>query len=252
MKALLLTAGFGTRLGDLTREVPKPLLDVVGRPMVEYIVRHLVDCGCRRLAMNLHFKPQAFRQHFGGGRDYGLRIDYSHESELLGTAGGARKLIDHVGRDSAVLVHYGDVVTNHNHAALLRFHREHDALATMLVHERQRSNSVVERDDEGRVLRFWERPSETQHNQLTSCWVNSGVCVLEPEVFDWIVSDAPSDLPSDLFPRLVETGRLFSMPLDGYRVAVDSADRLSVLRRDVASGACTFNWQRGLVTTKAA
>src|SRR5579871_899511 len=146
MKAMVLCAGFGTRLGDLTREIPKPMLDLHGRPMLEYILANLRQHGFGEIGLNLHFMPEAIRDHFGDGSQFGLEIEYSYEPQLLGTAGGTKKMERFFrgseGTSEPFLIHYGDVVTNQDFTAMLDFHRQRNALATLLVHERTRSNSV--------------------------------------------------------------------------------------------------------------
>jgi mannose-1-phosphate guanylyltransferase len=92
MKAMVLSAGYGTRLGDLTREIPKPMLDVNGHPILTYILANLKKHGFTEVAINLHFRPELIREYFGDGKNIGLRLTYSYEPELLGTAGGVKNV----------------------------------------------------------------------------------------------------------------------------------------------------------------
>ena len=92
MKAMVLCAGYGTRLGDLTREIPKPMLPLGDRPMLEYILCHLKRHGFDQVAVNLHFMPEVIQNHFADGARWGVRLTYSHEPQLLGTAGGTKKM----------------------------------------------------------------------------------------------------------------------------------------------------------------
>jgi len=235
MKAMVLCAGYGVRLGEHTRETPKPMLLLGDRPLLDYILRHLVKHGFDEIALNLHFLPEAIQGRFGDGRRCGCRLTYSCEAELLGTAGGVRKMAGFLAGGD-FLVHYGDVVTSQDLTAMLRFHRQRRALATLLVHERARSNSVVALDDEGRVSAFLERPTEDQRLAIQSSWVYSGVVLGTPELFDFVPPTTPSDLPRDVFPALAATGRLFGFPLTGYRCAVDSPQRLAEARRAAQRG----------------
>ena len=134
------------------------------------------------------------------------------------------------------LVHYGDVVTNQDFHAMSEFHRRQNALATLLVHERARSNSIVNIDTEGRIERFLERPTEAERGGLTSSWVFSGVALRAPELLDVIPPGQFSDFPRDIFVRLAGTRKLFAFPLNGKRYAVDSPERLEEARRGVAAG----------------
>jgi NDP-sugar pyrophosphorylase family protein len=235
MKAIVLCAGYGTRLGDLTREIPKPMLRLGERPLVEYTVRHLVRQGFDSIAMNLSFMPDVIPAYFGDGARWGARLCYFQEVELLGTAGGVKNMADFVG-DDAVLVHYGDVLTNQDFSPMLQFHEQHRAIATLLVHQRARSNSAIDVDPEGRIVRFLERPTEEQRRTVSSPWVFSGVAICTAELIGAIPPSPPCDLPRDVFTSLVETGRLFAFPLSGDRCAVDSPERLDEARAAAIQG----------------
>ncbi len=236
---MVLCAGYGTRLGDLTREIPKPMLRLGRRPMLEYILCHLRRHGFDQIGLNLHFMPEAIRGYFGDGSRWGLRIEYSHEPQLLGTAGGTKKMepfLRQADARSPFLVHYGDVITNHDFTAMLEFHRQKETMATLLVHKRARSNSVVSIDATGRIERFLERPSEAERGAVTSSWVFSGIAICEPELLDLVPAITPCDFPRDVFVPLAGTGRLFACPLTGKRCAVDSPQRMDEARRGAAAG----------------
>jgi mannose-1-phosphate guanylyltransferase/phosphomannomutase len=238
MKAMVLAAGFGTRLGDLTRDLPKPMLPIAGHPLLAYLLGHLRSQGFNEVAINLHFHPEAIRDHFGDGSRWGMRLTYSLEETLLGTAGGVRNIAAYFRSESEFLVQYGDVITDQDFAPLLKLHRERNALATLLVHERARSNSMVEIAADGRITGFLERPTDAERERIRSSWVNSGVCLCSPEILDLIPDGRPSDFPRDVFRPLLTTGRLFAVPLSGYRCAIDSPERLASAREAIASGQC--------------
>jgi NDP-sugar pyrophosphorylase family protein len=238
MKAMVLCAGYGTRLGDLTREVPKPMLRLGRRPMLEYILRHLKRHGFDQIGLNLHFMPEAIRGCFGDGSRLGLRIRYAYEPQLLGTAGGTKNMEAFLrrGEQAPFLVHYGDVVTNQNFTAMLDFHRKNRALATLLVHRRAMSNSVVYVDADGRIERFLERPSETRRENMAASWVFSGVAICEPQILDLVPAGQFRDFPRDIFMPLAGSQKFFAFPLAGKRCAVDSPQRLEEARRCAAEG----------------
>ncbi len=244
MKAMVLCAGYGTRLGDLTREIPKPMLPLGGapstlgrgRPMLEYILCHLRRHGFDEVAVNLHFMPEAIQNHFADGARWGLCLTYSHEPQLLGTAGGTKKMESFFQGDEPFLVQYGDIVTNQDFTAMLRFHRERKALATLLVHQRARSNSALSVDAMGRIERFLERPSDAEWSTVAGAWVFSGITICQPELLEMIAAETFCDFPRDVFVRLTATRRLFAFPLTGQRTAVDSPERLAEARRQVAEG----------------
>jgi NDP-sugar pyrophosphorylase family protein len=227
MKAMVLCAGYGTRLGQLTREIPKPMLSIGDAPLLAYILGNLKRHGFTDIAINLHFKPEMIRDYFGDGTHAGLTLAYSFEPELLGTAGGLKNVEQFFRDEKEFLVHYGDILTNQDFTAMLECHREKDALATLLLHQRNKSNSIVTLDDQNRIISFLERPDEAGREGHTSRWVNSGICICHPEILNSIPPRTGSDLPRDIFPKLVDTGRLFGFPLTGYRCAIDSPERLA-------------------------
>jgi mannose-1-phosphate guanylyltransferase/phosphomannomutase len=235
MKAMVLCAGYGTRLGRLVEETPKPMLRLGERPMLEYILRNLARHGFDEVAVNLHFRPEVIRDYLGDGSRLGIRLVYSEEPELLGTAGGVKKMAAFFAGEP-FLVHYGDVVTNQDFGAMFRFHRDRGALATLLVHQRARSNSVIGLDDEHRIVAFLERPDESQRQTLVSPWANSGIAICEAELIEAIPDGRACDLPRDVYSNLIGSRRLLAFPLTGFRCAVDSPDRLEEARRAAAAG----------------
>jgi len=212
------------------------MLQAGGRPILELILRHLVGQGISDIAVNLHFRPDVIRSHFGDGAAVGARIHWSYEQELQGTAGGVREVADFLSLTSEFVIHYGDVVTTQDLRAMLSFHRTRGALATMLVHRRQRSNSIAVLAPDGRVERFLERPSEAERAGADSRFVFSGVCICSREVIDLIPRVGSYDLPRDVFPELVAGGDLYAFELEGFRCAVDSEERLELLREACVNG----------------
>jgi NDP-sugar pyrophosphorylase family protein len=235
---MVLCAGYGTRLGDLTREIPKPMLSLGERPLLAYLLANLRARDFTEIAINLHFLPEVIPGYFGDGAGMNVALTYVREEKLLGTAGGIKNMETFLGGSDPFLVQYGDVLTDQDFSAMLRFHRERLALATLLVHHRARSNSVVTMDAEGRIIGFLERPAEEQRRGVESNWVNSGICLCRPEVFNHIPAGTVCDLPRDIFPKLIATGRIFGFPLSGYRCAIDSPQRLEEARAAIAEGRC--------------
>ena len=238
MKAMVLCAGLGTRLGELTREIPKPMLDLQGQPLLAYLLGNLRRHGFDQIVINVHFKPELIRDHFGDGMGHQLALTYAYEPKLLGTAGGVKNVEGFLRNEPIFLVHYGDILTDQDFTAMLAFHRERRALATLLVHQRVKSNSIVNLDDTGRITGFLERPDEQSRAGQSSRWVNSGVCICAPEVLEAIPGGVPCDLPRDIFPKLIASGRVYGFALTGYRCAIDSPERLAEARAAQAEGRC--------------
>jgi NDP-sugar pyrophosphorylase family protein len=241
MKSIVLCAGYGTRLGDLTTSIPKAMLPIGKRPLLEYILRNLKRHNFSEIVINLHFKAETIRGFVGDGSRFGLKVQYSYEENLLGTAGAVKKMERFLRDKASFLVHYGDIVTDQDFGQMLRFHQDRNALTTILLHQRKNSNSVVQLNADNRITDFLERPSDADRQGIESNWVNSGIYICHPDIIDYIPPKQECDFPRDVFTRLVDSGRLWGWPLSGYRCAVDSSKRLAEVRSAVASGRMTIS-----------
>jgi mannose-1-phosphate guanylyltransferase len=210
MKAMILAAGLGTRLRPLTEEISKPMVPIVNRPVMEHIVDLLARHGFHEVYVNLHYYPDVIRHHFGDGSDWGLSLGYSFEEELLGTAGGVKKLEEEL-RGDTFLVISGDALTDLDLTGLLAFHKGHGAIATLVITQVNDPSKygVVITGDGDLITGFQEKPS---HEEALSYVANSGIYVFQPEVFE-MIPDGFYDFGSQLFPRFLEEGIDFY----GYR-----------------------------------
>ena len=233
MKAMILCAGYGSRLGELTRNTPKPLLRVGGNALVDYILANLQKHGCSEVLINLHHHADQIRSGLESWAARGVSITYSHEETLLGTAGALKNVEPFFAQEEAFLIHYGDIITDLNLTRMLHFHRERNAAATLLVHARQKSNSALSFDENYCVKQFVERPPEAFWKTVKTAWVNSGILILSPRVMALIPASVPSDWPRDIFPKLIQSQSLYAYCLDAYRIAVDSPERLAQLESDI-------------------
>jgi NDP-sugar pyrophosphorylase family protein len=227
-KALVLCGGYGTRLGKLTQALPKPLLPVGDVPLVGHTLALLAHHGIDQVAINTHFLPEAVEDALEDGARFGVDLHYAHEPKLLGTAGALANLRDYFADASTILVIYGDLLTDQDLRELVDQHERHSALATLLLHRRERSNSIVAMDADGRLSAFLERPSDEVRRRAgigKDAWVNSGVQVISPELLAEIPDGVALDLPKDVYAHRVAEGRFFGVPLTGYRCAIDSPER---------------------------
>ncbi|MEW6750683.1 MAG: NDP-sugar synthase [Candidatus Latescibacterota bacterium] len=235
MKALLLAAGRGSRLGALTGDCPKPMLPVGGLPILEHAVRLLARHGFDDLVINLHYRPERIRAHFGDGRGWGVRIAYSLETELQGTAGAARRVAAWL--DRTFLVYYGDNLTNFDLTDLWQAHRRLRAAATLglLWMDEPTTRGIVGLAADGRVERFLEKPTADQ--VFPGYLVNAGVYVLEPAVLRHVPGTGPNDFGQDVFPRLLADGEgLYGHRLQGQLYSTDTPERYAEACRAVDSG----------------
>jgi NDP-sugar pyrophosphorylase family protein len=233
VKALVLCAGYGRRLGDLTRDRPKPLLEVGELAIVEHILHGLAARSFTDVWINLHHHAAQFPARLGDGSAYGLRIRWLIEAEPLGTAGTVSSMRAQIG-DEPLLVHYGDILTDHDLGGLMSTHLRSGAWSTILVHDRPGSNSIAVLGAGDRVDAFLERPSIPVIGPQQ--WAFSGICVLSPSAILGIPRGGRPDLPAHVFPVLAERGLLHAQRLAGFRCAIDSPERLDIARRALASG----------------
>jgi mannose-1-phosphate guanylyltransferase/mannose-1-phosphate guanylyltransferase/phosphomannomutase len=202
MKAMLLAAGLGTRLRPLTYELPKPMVPVLGRPVMEHILRLLARHGFDDVVANLHYFPDLIRDRFGDGSEYGLRLVYSYEPELMGTAGGVRNVRDHFGGETFLIIS-GDALTDIDLTALWRAHKEKGGIATLALKRVDDPSQlgVVIVDEHGRIQGFQEKPDPAE---ALSNLGNCGIYVFEPEIFDFFPEPEFVDWAMDVFPKLLE------------------------------------------------
>ncbi len=239
MKALVLCGGFGTRLGALCSDRPKPLLEVGQLALVEHTLLRLRAAGLSEVFVNLHFGAEQLQARLGDGSRYGVCLEYFAETSLLGTAGTPRALATRAG-EHGLLVHYGDVLSEHPLGELVERHVASRARARIVIHERAGSNSRVVLGAEDRVERFLERPSVTASDASPSPWAFSGICVLSRECLMSLPDVPGADLPRDVFPALAAAGELFAERHVGYRCAIDSPARLESARDAWKTGALTL------------
>lgn len=240
MKAMVLCAGFGTRLGELTQETPKPMLKAAGVPLADYILANLRKHGFTQVMVNLHCHADKIRAGLRDWSNKGVALSFSFEEALLGTAGAVKKVESYFSKEKEFLVHYGDVVTDVDLTKMVEFHRKKNALGTLLVHPRRKSNSSIAFDEDACIRHFVERPPEEFWKNINQTWVNSGVMLFSPRVLDFIPEIGPADWPRDVFPGLISERGLYAFCLENsYRMAVDSTDRLTQLENDIQSGQFT-------------
>ncbi|OFW77660.1 MAG: hypothetical protein A2201_00650 [Alicyclobacillus sp. RIFOXYA1_FULL_53_8] len=210
MKAVIMAGGKGTRLRPLTQGMPKPMLKLLHRPTLEYIVELLASHGITDIAMTLCYLPETIRNHFGDGNNFGVNIQYLEEQVPLGTAGGVKQMDWFL--DDTFVVMSGDGVMDFDLGEAIAAHRQGRALATILLKrvECPKGYGVVEVDDDGRIAKFVEKPRTWIEG--ISYLINTGVYILEPEVFDFIPQAIAYDFGKDLFPSLLQLG----VPLCGF------------------------------------
>lgn len=239
MKAVVLAAGKGSRLGGVTASVPKPMLPVRGRPVLEHNIRWLAEWGVRDLYLNLHHLPDVIENHFGDGERFGVRIRYSRETELLGTAGAVGRIADtwwQAGDAEPFLVVYGDNLLTYDLGAVRRFFTERPGAAGVIVvypKEDVSLSGIVVTGADDRIQRFIEKPAPAER---ISHLVNTGLYLLSADTLAYIPRDRPQDYGHDIFPRMVADGApLYACQCPGTLTAIDTPE----LWRNAAGGQVT-------------
>jgi len=214
MKAMILAAGQGTRLRPLTDHIPKCMVSIGGKPVLEHTIEWLRRYGVTEIIINLHHLPEAIRGYFGDGQKWGVRITYSLEHRPLGTAGGVRNVAWLF--DGPFFVWYGDNLSTCDLSRLYQFHQAKGGLATIALHHRDdpTQSGIVALDEDDRIVRILEKP---RLDQVFSHWVSAGIFVLEPQVLEAIPAEGAPDFGRDVFPALLDHG----VSLYGYRMAGD-------------------------------
>ena len=204
MKAMVMAAGLGTRLRPLTDFLPKPMMPIANRPVLHHLLNLLVRHDVREVGINVHVNPEMLHVYFGDGSELGVSINWSHEPELLGTAGGTKKL-ESFWAGETILVTSGDGLHDIDVTALLGHHRRTGALATLAVKpvDDPSSYGVVILDRDTKIRGFQEKPRpEDARSNLANC----GVYVIEPELLERIPPDTFVDFGQDVWPNLVAAG----------------------------------------------
>ena len=216
MKAMILCAGKGTRLRPLTLSTPKPMIPLVDKPVMEYIIEHLRRHDVTDIAVNLSYLPERIHNYFRDGRNHGVDIFYSYEGEMvdgafageaIGSAGGLKKIQNETGFfDDTFLVLCGDAAVNLDIRSLVAEHKRRGALATIVLKNVDKKDvhkyGVVAQDATGRITKFQEKPKS---DEAISTTANTGIYIFEPEILNYIPDDREFDLGGELFPILAET-----------------------------------------------
>jgi mannose-1-phosphate guanylyltransferase/phosphomannomutase len=229
-----MAGGEGTRLRPLTYNQPKPLIPMGNRALMEHVVALLHRHGLRDIVVTVAFQGNAVRTYFGDGSEFGVNIAYAAEESPLGTAGSVRNAREEL--RETFLVISGDVLTDIDLSAVVKFHKDKSALATLAlisVPNPLEFGVVMARED-GRIERFLEKPT---WGQVFSDTINTGIYVFEPEIFDF-VPPGPMDFSLDVFPRVLEDGRgtLYGCQVAGYWEDVGTLEAYMRAHHDILDG----------------
>ena len=241
MRAVLMAGGAGTRLRPLTCDLPKPMVPILNRPIAEHIVNLLKRHHITEIIATLHYLPDALRDYFQDGREFGVQMTYAVEEEQpLGTAGCVKNIEELL--SETFLVISGDSITDFNLSAAIAFHRQKQAKATLVLTRVPNpiEFGVVITDEQQRIVRFLEKPSTSE---IFSDTINTGIYILEPEVLEYLPLKEECDFSKDLFPLLLaKKDPLYGYIAEGYWCDVGSLETYREAQYDALAGKVTLEF----------
>ncbi len=234
MKAVIMAGGFGTRIQPLTSSAPKPMIPLANRPIMLHIVELLKKHGISDMVMLLYHQPDIIKNFFRDGADFGIKTEYVTPLQDMGTAGAVKCAERFL--NERFLVISGDLLTDFNLKKIIDFHDDRKAMATITLTSVKDplQFGVVITDKERRITQFLEKPG---WGEVISDTINTGIYVLEPEVFRYIPEGENFDFSQDLFPKLLENGdSLFGYPVKGYWRDIGNTDSYREAHHDIFHG----------------
>lgn len=232
MKAVIIAGGRGERLKPITVTLPKVMVKVKGKPILEHILNLCKSHGINEFIFSLCFLPQKIISYFGDGSKFGVKISYIFEKESMpqGTAGaiqGAQQYIK-----ETFIVTYGDILRELDIGKMISFHRENNTIATIAVYKNSSSDpkSIIDVDTNNYIKSFIERPKKSYTEQ--EVWSNASFYIFEPGIFDFIPKNEKTDFGKDVFPKLISSGEIISaFKSEGYFADIGNPSKLDYARR---------------------
>jgi NDP-sugar pyrophosphorylase family protein len=209
MRAMILAAGYGTRLWPLTVDRTKPAIPFLGRPLVGYVAEYLASYGVREIAVNLHHQPESVREALGDGSRFGVELHYVEEPQILGTSGALDNARDFLASDTFIVVN-GKIITDINLKAAIETHKRTDALATLVLRENPaRERFSVVNTEAGFVTGFGGMPqlhASDNADEKDAPLMFTGIQILEPGIFNYIPRNVFSHSTTDVYPQAISKG----------------------------------------------
>lgn len=233
MKALLLAGGKGTRLRPLTDNLPKPMVPIMGEPLLKRTIQTLIQHNFDEVVISMCYRPDEINSYFGDGDSMGIKISYIKEDMPLGTGGAIKYAQQYF--DSTFMVLNSDIVTDINFNHLIEFHKKSGSIATLTLTsvDNPTQYGVVELEN-GCIVSFKEKP---QPHEITSNLINAGIYVFEPEIFDMIPENKVVSLERKVFPRLLSTGSTIAGYHDSfYWIDIGTPEKYLQVHNDILSG----------------
>lgn len=228
MKAVILAAGKGKRLGTISQKIPKPMIEIRGRPVLEHNILMCKRNGIKEIFINLHHLPHVIKNYFNDGTKWGVNINYSIEPRILGTAGAVKQFQKHLNKSSFFVI-YGDNYYYFDLDLLAEFHKKKfsDFSIALFWLDNVSQSGVVELTVDNRIKRFIEKPTKDESN---SYWVNGGIYLIEPIILNEI-RNGYADFGHNIIPSLITNGfNVFGYKMEKKVLAIDTPELLNKVR----------------------
>jgi NDP-sugar pyrophosphorylase family protein len=226
MRAMILSAGYGTRLWPLTEDRTKPAIPILGKPLVGYVAEYLTSYGCDEIIVNLHHRPESVKAALGDGSRFGVKLHYIEEPVILGTSGAldnARELLE----GETIIVVNGKIITDIDLNAVLETHRRTKAIATLVLMSNTECQRFTVVETAGECLKgFGSMPVQADYVGKGAPLMFTGIQILEPRIFDYIPRGVFSHSTTDVYPQAIANGERIST-----HVATGKWYELSTLQR---------------------
>lgn len=241
-KAMIMAAGVGSRLDPLTQEVPKPLVPIANRPVMDILMERLADAGIKDVIANTHYKAEQIIERYKNN-DFGINFNYVHEKELSGTAGGVKKCQFFFDEDEDFLVLSADGLSNADLEKGIEIHKKSKAIVTMgikqIAMEEIPHFGVVVTDKKGFVTEFQEKPAI---KEAKSDFINTGIYIFNYKIFDYIPENTFYDFAKNVFPSLLkEKIKIKTFPVNEYWSDIGTIDQYIESTRDLFEGKYSIN-----------
>lgn len=236
MKALFLAGGMGTRLQPLTDKLPKPMVPIMNKPLLERTMLNLKKCGITEVVISTCYQPEFIMDYFGGGESLNLKIEYIVEDSPMGTGGAIKKAEGYF--KEAFVVFNADIISDIDLSKMIDFHKSKQALATIAVTEVKDPSmyGVIEFDPSGYAISFKEKP---KLGETFSKSINAGIYIFEPEIFDEIDGDRAVSVERETFPKLLEEAKKIGIYQSGsYWMDIGTIQKYMLTHKDIMNGKC--------------
>jgi NDP-sugar pyrophosphorylase family protein len=241
MKAMILAAGLGTRLRPLTNDLPKALLPVSGRPLIQYTLLLLKKYGITNIVINLHHHGQKIMDELEDGGKLGLNISYSFEPEILGTGGGLKK-VWHLLSDETFFVINSDILVDLNLDKVVEFHRRRKAVATLVLREDKNADDwgVLQIDSQDRIRQIRDQPACDEAGLIKRMF--TGIHVLEPQIFRYMPSSGFFNIMDVYLDMLRRNEHIAGYTMKGYWIDLGTPERYRKAQEDIQRGGVKLNY----------